>query len=123
LYSTAVPEQQAFGEVVSVSGPTQVQMPFVQVPEKHAWLSVQAAPLWSVPATAHVPAAQRLDWHASSPVHAAPFACFAAQVPASQKPDWQSPSPEHVVPFGRGPQNPAAHVLFGFRHSAVLEQG
>jgi hypothetical protein len=45
VYSTAVLAQHAEGLVVSVSGPTQVQMPPLHVPETHSTLDEHVAPL------------------------------------------------------------------------------
>jgi hypothetical protein len=46
VYGVALPEQQAFGVLVSVSGPMHVQIP-LHMPEMQASLPEQAAPLGS----------------------------------------------------------------------------
>jgi hypothetical protein len=64
VYAVLLPEQHAFGVVVSFSEPMQVHTPPVHVP----------------------------DTHSPFPAQLLPFPSAAAQVPASQYPDWQPES-------------------------------
>jgi hypothetical protein len=144
VYSVLIPEQQAFGVVVSVDGPTHVQTPLVHIPETQPSLPGHAAPFassaWHAPASQkpdwqspsppqgspfglvpHVPSAQTPEEHASAPAQGAPSACFAAHVPASQKLDWQSPSWVQALPFGWVPHVPSMHAPV--RHAAALAHG
>lgn len=92
VYAVLLPEQQALGVIVSVSGPMQVHVLLlpVQVLEVHCSLAVHAPPLgclaWQVPPALHgmrmVPErqAQKLDVQSSSTVQEAPSAPRLAQI-------------------------------------------
>jgi hypothetical protein len=104
VYSTAVPEQHEEGFFVSVSGPTQVQMPPLHVPEMHSTLDVHVAPL--ARCCAHVPSSQNAEVQLSLAAQGEPSGSDAVHVPALHHLDVQSASPEHAEPSGWGPHLP-----------------
>jgi hypothetical protein len=112
-YSLPLPEQQAFGELTSVSGPTQVQIPPLHVPEKHSALAVQGAPFaansW------HRPLKQSFDVQLPSSVQADASGWGASHAAWKHDPDAQSESIVHGWPFAAGPQAASTHWLA--RHS------
>jgi hypothetical protein len=58
VYAVLLPEQHAFGVVVSFSEPMQVHTPPLHVPDTHTTSSVQPSPFPTVPPAAQVPASQ-----------------------------------------------------------------
>jgi hypothetical protein len=85
VYAVLLPEQHAFGVVVSPVpelGPMQVHTPPSHMPDTHSLFWVQ---LWPFPsAAAQLPASQYPDWQPESSGQLAPFGCFAAQLSSSQ---------------------------------------
>jgi hypothetical protein len=70
VYCVLLPEQQALGVVVSVSGPMHVQTPLLHVPEMHSALLVQAAPF--ARCSWHVPSSQSVEAQLLFAAHGAP---------------------------------------------------
>lgn len=97
VYGVPTPEQHAFGEVGSVSGPTHVQTPPMHIPEAHSLLAAHAAPLPNF--ALQVPALQKFEMQSPSPVQPLPFV-FAPHVPSTQWPEMHATGPEHAMPSG-----------------------
>ncbi len=137
VYSVPLSEQQALGELGSVSGPTHVQVPPLHMPEMHSVAMLHAEPFatftrgsWQLPLLHTVEVQLSLSVHGDpsgsfalhaellhhpeaqsvSAVHAAPGGC-GPHVPLTHWSAWQSAAVEHGAPFACGPQVPSTQAL------------
>jgi len=111
VYGVLLPEQHAFGVIVSVSGPMQVQTLPLHMPERHSVPRPQAPPFATLARGSwQLPLLQSVEVQLSLPVQGDPSGSFAAHTALLHHPEVQSPSPVHAEPFAAGPHTPLTHT-------------